>query len=71
MQLFYLTIARDPVRFRPLMPLARSPSFPSSCRWLILWLQGRTCRRRRWRSRRSTCLIAAAFLHAWRITLPG
>ena len=41
MQLVYLTIARDPVRFRPLMPigvLAKAVFFVTI---LILWLQGR------------------------------
>lgn len=41
MQLVYLTIARDPARFRPLMPvgvLAKAVFFLTI---LILWLQGR------------------------------
>jgi hypothetical protein len=41
MQLFYLAIARDPVRLRPLMPLAVLAKLSFFIPVLILWLLGR------------------------------
>ncbi|HMG47244.1 MAG TPA: hypothetical protein VK614_07270 [Allosphingosinicella sp.] len=52
-QLVYLTIARDPVRFRPLMPVAVLAKLSFFVPMAILWAQGRTPSRC-WRSRRST-----------------
>ena len=42
MQLMCLTIARDPVRFRPLMPLGALSKAAFFAIILILWLQART-----------------------------
>ncbi len=41
MQLVYLAIARDPVRFRPLMALAALAKAAFFATILTLWLQGR------------------------------
>ena len=41
MQLVYLTIARDPVRFRPLMPVAVVAKLTFFVTMAILWGQGR------------------------------
>lgn len=41
MQLVYLTIARDPVRFRPLMPIGVLAKSVFLATILTLWLQGR------------------------------
>jgi hypothetical protein len=41
MQLFYLTIGRDPVRFRPLMPLCTLAKLAFFVPVLILYLQDR------------------------------
>ena len=42
MQLVYLTIARDPFRFRPLMPLGALSKAVFFVTILTLWLEGRT-----------------------------
>jgi len=42
MQLLYLAIARDPVRYRPLMPLGMLSKFSFFATIAILWAQGRT-----------------------------
>jgi len=67
MQLVYLTIARDPVRFRPIMPLGALSKAAFFTTVLILWLQGRTAG--------AAMALAAvdgalglAFLYAWRRT---
>ncbi len=67
MQLVYLTIARDPVRFRPLMPIAAIVKLAFFVPVLVLWAQGRTPG--------SVLafasvdgLLALAFLQAWRVT---
>ncbi|HEV2817681.1 MAG TPA: hypothetical protein VGW40_10750 [Allosphingosinicella sp.] len=69
-QLVYLTIARDPVRFRPLMPIAVLAKVAFFVAVAILWGQGRTA---------GPILvfatidltIGAAFLYAWRRLPPG
>ena len=67
MQLIYFSIARDPVRFRPLMPLGALSKAVFFATILILWLQGRTAD--------AAMALAAidgalglAFLYAWRRT---
>lgn len=67
MQLIYLTIVRDPVRFRPLMPLGALSKAAFFATILILWLQARTAN--------AAMAFAAidgalglAFLYAWRRT---
>ena len=69
MQLVYLTIGRDPARFRPLMPIAALAKAVFFATILILFLQEKVP---------ATALefasvdglLAFAFLHAWRITPP-
>src|SRR5947199_2470127 len=41
-QLVYLTIARDPIRYRPLMPLATLAKLAYFVPVAVLWVQGRT-----------------------------
>lgn len=67
MQLVYLTIGRDPVRFRPLMPIGAVAKLAFFIPVLILFLQERVPA--------ATLafasidgLLAFAFLYAWRIT---
>jgi hypothetical protein len=67
MQLVYLTIARDPVRFRPLMPLCALAKTAFFLPVLILWAQGRIpAALLEFAS--IDALLAAAFIHAWRVT---
>ena len=67
MQLVYLTIGRDPVRFRPLMPVAALAKTVFFVTILILWLQERVpAPALEFAS--VDGLLAFAFLHAWRIT---
>jgi hypothetical protein len=42
LQLLYLTIARDPVRFRPIMPLGVLSKASFFATILLLWLGGRS-----------------------------
>ena len=67
MQLVYLTIGRDPVRFRPLMPLCTLAKLAFFVPVLILWLQGRVAAEVL-EFASVDALLAFAFLHAWRIT---
>jgi hypothetical protein len=67
MQLVYLAIGRDPVRFRPLMPLCTLAKLAFFVPVLILWLQGRVMAEVL-EFASVDCLLAFAFLHAWRIT---
>ena len=67
MQLVYLAIARDPVRYRPLMPIAALAKAVCFVTILTLWLQGR--------SASPAMLLASidlplgiAFIAAWRRT---
>jgi hypothetical protein len=70
MQLFYLTIGRDPVRFRPLMPLCTLAKVAFFLPVLILFLQEKVpAVTLEFAS--VDALLAAAFLHAWRITPRG
>ncbi len=41
MQLVYLTIGRDPVRYRPLMPCGMFEKFSFVIALIVLWLKGR------------------------------
>jgi hypothetical protein len=67
MQLVYLTIARDPVRFRPLMPLCALAKTAFFLPVMILWAQGRIpAAVLEFAS--IDALLAAAFIHAWRVT---
>ena len=67
MQLVYLTIGRDPVRFRPLMPIAALAKTAFFLTILILWLQERIpAPALEFAS--VDALLAFAFLYAWRIT---
>jgi hypothetical protein len=68
-QLVYLTIARDPVRFRPLMPVAVLAKLSFFVPVAILWGQGRTPVPVL-AFATIDLLIAAAFAYAWR-KLPG
>lgn len=70
MQLVYLTIARDPVRFRPLMPLCALAKTAFFLPVAILWAQGRIpAALLEFAS--IDALLAAAFVHAWRVTRDG
>lgn len=40
-QFFYFTISRDPIRYRPMMPLAVFAKFTFFAACLLLWLVGR------------------------------
>jgi hypothetical protein len=67
MQLFYLAIGRDPVRFRPLMPLCTLAKLAFFVPVLILFLQEKVpALTLEFAS--VDALLAFAFLHAWRIT---
>ena len=68
-QLVYLAIARDPARYRPLMPIASLAKLSFFIPVAILWAQGR--------SPAATLIFATvdlllgvAFLAAWRATRP-
>ena len=68
-QLIYITIARDPARFRPLMPIGTLAKLSFFMPVAILWAQGRTPA--------PTLILATidlllgiAFLAAWRATRP-
>jgi hypothetical protein len=67
MQLVYLGIARDPVRFRPLMPLCALAKLAFFVPVLILWIQGRAAAATL-EVASIDLLLAAAFVHAWRVT---
>ena len=70
MQLVYLTIGRDPVRFRPLMPLGTLAKLAFFIPVLILWLQERVpAATLEFAS--VDALLAFAFLYAWQITPRG
>ena len=70
MQLFYLTIGRDPVRFRPLMPLCTLAKLAFFVPVLILFLQEKVpAVTLEFAS--VDALLAFAFLHAWRSTAAG
>jgi hypothetical protein len=65
MQLFYLAIGRDPVRFRPLMPLCTLAKLAFFVPVLLLFLQERVpAVVLEFAS--VDALLAFAFLHAWR-----
>lgn len=67
MQLVYLTIGRDPVRFRPLMPIGTLAKLAFFVPVLILFLQARVpAVTLEFAS--VDALLAFAFLYAWRIT---
>ena len=67
MQLFYLTIGRDPARYRPLMPIAALAKAVFFATILILWLQERiSAVALEFAS--VDALLAFAFLCAWRMT---
>ena len=67
MQLVYLATGRDPVRFRPLMPIAALAKAAFFATILILWLQERVpAPALEFAS--VDALLAFAFLHAWRVT---
>ena len=67
MQLFYLTIGRDPLRFRPLMPLCTLAKLAFFVPVLILFLQEKVPAVTL-ELVSVDALLAFAFLHAWRIT---
>lgn len=64
-QLVYLTIARDPVRFRPLMPVAVLAKLSFFVPVAILWVQGRTSAPVL-AFATVDLLIGATFAYAWR-----
>ena len=67
MQLVYLMFARVPVRLRPLMPLCALAKLAFFVPVMILWAQGRTpAAVLEFAS--IDALLAAAFIHAWRVT---
>jgi hypothetical protein len=67
MQLVYLTIGRNPVRFRPLMPLCTLAKLAFFVPVLILFLQDRVpAIALEFAS--VDALLGFAFLHAWRST---
>jgi hypothetical protein len=67
MQLVYLTIGRDPVRFRPLMPVAALAKTVFFVTILILFLQEKVpAPALEFAS--VDALLAFAFLYAWRVT---
>ena len=69
MQLVYLATGREPVRFRPLMPIAALAKAAFFATILILWLQERVpAPALEFAS--LDALLAFAFLHAWRVTPP-
>ena len=70
MQLFYLTIGRDPVRFRPFMPLCTLAKLAFFVPVLILFLQARVPTATL-AFASVDALLAFAFLQAWWITDPA
>jgi hypothetical protein len=67
MQLVYLTIGRDPVRYRPLMPIAALAKAVFFVTIMILWLQERiSAAAVEFAS--VDALLGFAFLCAWRMT---
>ena len=69
MQLVYLTIARDPARYRPLMPVATIAKLAFFVPVLVLWAQGRTPGPVL-AFASVDGLLALAFLLAWRVMAP-
>ena len=69
MQLVYLTIGRDPVRYRPLMPIAALAKAVFFATNLILFLQEKVAAAAL-EFASVDALLAFAFLYAWRITPP-
>ena len=67
MQLVYLTIGRDPVRFRPLMPIAALAKTVFFATILILFFQDKVAAAAL-EFASVDALLAFAFLYAWRIT---
>jgi hypothetical protein len=67
MQLVYLTIGRDPARFRPLMPIAALAKTAFFATILILWLQERVPAPAL-ELASVDALLAFSFLYAWRVT---
>ena len=67
MQLVYLAIGRDPLRFRPLMPLCTLAKLAFFVPVLILFVHGRV-HPATLEFASVDALLAFAFLHAWRIT---
>jgi hypothetical protein len=67
MQLFYLTIGRDPVRYRPLMPLCTLAKLAFFVPVLILFLQARVPAVILGFAS-VDALLGFAFLQAWRVT---
>jgi len=67
MQLVYLTIGRDPVRYRPLMPIAALAKAVFFMTIMILWLQERISAAAL-EIASVDALLAFAFLCAWRMT---
>jgi hypothetical protein len=70
MQFVYLAIARDPVRFRPLMPIGALAKTAFFVPVLILWAEGRIAPVTL-DFASIDMLLAAAFIHAWRATPEG
>jgi len=66
-QFVYLAIGRDPVRFRPLMPLCALAKLAFFVPVLILYLQARASAPAL-EFASVDALLAFAFIHAWRIT---
>lgn len=67
MQLFYLTIGRDPARYRPFMPIAALAKTMFFSTILILYLQEKVpAPALEFAS--VDALLAFAFLYAWRVT---
>ena len=67
MQLVYLTIGRDPVRYRPLMPIAALAKAVFFATILILFLQEKVAAAAL-EFASVDVLLAFAFLYAWRVT---
>lgn len=65
MQLVYIAIARDPVRYRPLMPIGALAKLSFFATMLTLWLQGRTAVPALALASLDG-LLGLAFLYAWR-----
>ena len=69
MQFIYLVIGRDPVRFRPLMPIAALAKTVFFVTILILFFRERVAAAAL-EVASIDALLAFAFLYAWRVTLP-
>ena len=67
MQLVYLTIARDPIRYRPLMLVGTIAKLAFFVPVLLLWMQGRVPGAVL-AFASVDGLLALAFLQAWRVT---